>query len=230
MLDNNVNKDLANQTVKLLNYFYNRYNVDRYATNIDAFTFREEFISIATTYCLNKVYNYDSKRGEFSTFIYMMFNRNFYIWVNMANYGHSYSEARALYKLQKEQKKSNEYESLLYASTPIIPYSYDNVKKKDSEGDSEVPIMDFIADPDIDLEFSSIDKMSYDEVLKFIETTNILSKKQKEYLLVYIKQNLTLQEIADMFNVSKQAVGYSINQASKRLQKAEFIKQCCNRN
>lgn len=222
----NIDKDLTSQAVKLLYYFYGRYNIDKYATNVDKSTFKEDFISIATLYCLNKIHNYDPKRGEFSTFIYMMFSCNLYIWINMANYGHSYSEARALYKVQKGQKKESNTIDHLYASTPIIPYSYDSIIDKNG---SELNFTDLIADPDINLESDVLDKLSHNEILKSIRTTNTLSKSQKKYLLLYLEQKLTMQEIADIFKVSRQTVGQAIKQASKRLQKTEFIRQCCNK-
>lgn len=231
--NNNNNEDIANQIVKLLNYFYSHYNIQKYATNVDIHTFYEEFISIATLQCLNKARFYDSEKGKLSTFVYMLFNCNLYLWVNMANHGHSYNEARALYKMQKETKQKSDYEGddSNYYATPIVPYSYDSLTNINADGEgAEKSFIEYIIDPDMNTESDVLRDMTYNKVIEHIKTTDILSKTQRKYILKYLNPNSTIQSIANNYGVSRQAVEQAIKIGAKKLRKDKFIQQCYDKN
>ena len=51
----------------------------------------------------------------------------------------------------------------------------------------------------------------------------LLSPKEKEYFKEYFFENLSLQEIADNYNVSKNAVSKSIKEAKEKLLNYENI-------
>lgn len=52
---------------------------------------------------------------------------------------------------------------------------------------------------------------------------DLLNDANKKYYSLYYEENLTLQEIADLENVSKSYVGNIINKTSKRLDNFENI-------
>lgn len=52
---------------------------------------------------------------------------------------------------------------------------------------------------------------------------DLLNDTNKKYYSLYYEENLTLQEIADLENVSKSYVGNIINKTSKRLDNFENI-------
>lgn len=51
----------------------------------------------------------------------------------------------------------------------------------------------------------------------------LLNESNKEYFSLYYEENLTLQEIAELKNVSKSYVGNIINKTSKKLNELENI-------
>lgn len=51
----------------------------------------------------------------------------------------------------------------------------------------------------------------------------LLNESNKEYFSLYYEENLTLQEIAELKNVSKSYVGNIINKTSKKLKELENI-------
>lgn len=220
-----IDKNISNQVEKLLSFLYKRYNVSKFATSVDPITFHEEFMSIATLYILDKLDYYDAEKGKLSTFVNMIFCNMLYLWANMANYGHSYSEARAFYKIQKVQKDSGGKKLI---PTPIVPLSYDNTFVGDSESkNSDISIVNTVVDPEAEEEINAIvNKSVYDEAMEYINNTKTISKNQRKYLLAYIETG-KIQDVADKYGVSRQAVSGAILKASERLKDVPIIKQCC---
>lgn len=67
---------------------------------------------------------------------------------------------------------------------------------------------------------------NFDENLNFLfeKNNSIFSKKDKEILLLYYKDNLTIYEIADKFKVSFDSINKSLTQIIKKLQYPSILK------
>lgn len=63
----------------------------------------------------------------------------------------------------------------------------------------------------------------------FIYYKNLFSDKQKKYLSAYLEEDNTLTEIAEAFNVSRQAVFDNIKRGCKQLDKYEELLGIMNR-